>query len=109
MNDLISKDALEDEIIKLYRKYNPYDSCETKILSGIMQVEELVQDFPVVDALPITKEEIGYLINDTISYIQSLEDRGLATPELGYDSRKALLDKLKNFENEHFSNLIVSG
>lgn len=106
MSNLISKDALEDEIQKLYHKYNPYDSCELKIVSGIMDVEELVQNFPTVVALVITKEEIRHLINDTISYIDRLEERGMAMPEFGYNSRKVLLDKLKNFRNEHFDDLM---
>lgn len=55
-----------------------------------------------VAALPVTKAELSHLINDTISYIWKLEDKGMAKPEYGYDSRKALLEKMKQFEKKHF-------
>lgn len=57
---------------------------------------------PEVDALPVTADELKHLINDTIAYIWRLEDRGCDKTEFGYDSRKALLEKLKKFYNEHF-------
>lgn len=61
------------------------------------------------DLLPVTREELRHLINDTIAYIWKLEDRGAAKPEYGYDSRKALLEKLKQFEKEHFPELGCCG
>ena len=64
--------------------------------------KEIALRTPAVDALPVTHAELRHLINDTIAYIWRLEDRGCATPEHGYDSRKALLEKLKQFEAEHF-------
>ena len=58
-----------------------------------------------VALLPVTKAELSYLISDTISYIWKLEGRGIAKPEYGYDSRKALLEKLKKFEKLYFPEL----
>lgn len=52
--------------------------------------------------LPISHKELKHLINDTISYIWKLEDRGCTTEEFGYISRKELLEKLKQFEKENF-------
>jgi hypothetical protein len=57
---------------------------------------------PTIDAIPVTEAELKHLINDTIAYIWRLEDRGCDKPEFGYDSRKALLEKLKQFYKEHF-------
>ena len=56
--------------------------------------------------LPITQKELTHLINDTISYIWGLEDKGCATQEFGYYSRKELLEKLKRFEKEHFETFV---
>ena len=64
-----------------------------------------IEYVPAADVLPVTKKELGHLINDTIAYIWGLEARGAAKPEYGYDSRKALLEKLKKFEEEHFPEL----
>ena len=55
-----------------------------------------------VAMLPVTEKELKHLINDTIAYIWKLEDTNQAIPERGYDSRKALLEKLKQFDKEHF-------
>lgn len=52
--------------------------------------------------LCITKEELNHLINDTISYIWKLENKGLTGDEYGYSSRKKLLEKLEQFEEQHF-------
>lgn len=52
--------------------------------------------------LCITKEELNHLINDTISYIWKLENKGLIGDEYGYSSRKKLLEKLEQFEEQHF-------
>ena len=61
-----------------------------------------VEKAPTIDAVPVTEAELKHLINDTIAYIWRLEDRGCDKPEFGYDSRKALLEKLKQFYKEHF-------
>lgn len=61
-----------------------------------------VEKQPTIDAVPVTAAELRHLINDTIAYMWDLEDKGIATPLHGYDSRKALLEKLKRFEKEHF-------
>ena len=55
-------------------------------------------------ALPVTEDELRHLINDTIAYIWRLEERGLHDSD-GYISRKALLKKLKQFEQDHFPQL----
>lgn len=62
-----------------------------------------------VDAIPLTADELKYLINDTIAYICQLEKKGFDKPEFGYDSRKALLEKLKQFQEEHFPEKVCSG
>ena len=61
-----------------------------------------VDDFPAADVLPVTREELKHMMNDTITYIWRLEDREATSPAFGYDSRKALLEKLKKFYAEHF-------
>ena len=52
--------------------------------------------------LSINQKELTHLINDIIAYIWKLEDKGCATEEFGYFSRKELLEKLKQFEKENF-------
>lgn len=52
--------------------------------------------------LCVTKEELNHLINDTVSYIWKLENKGLTGDEYGYGSRKKLLEKLEQFENQLF-------
>lgn len=52
--------------------------------------------------LCITKEELHHLINDTIFYIWTLENKGLTGDEYSYSSRKKLLEKLNKFEEQHF-------
>lgn len=58
--------------------------------------------------LPLTHQELKHLINDLISYIWKLEDKGLDKAEFGYFSRKELLEKLKQFEKENFQPLAES-
>lgn len=55
-------------------------------------------------ALPVTEDELRHLMNDTIAYIWQLEERGLHNSD-GYISRKALLKKLQQFEQDHFPQL----
>lgn len=64
--------------------------------------KKMILDAPTVHAIPVTADELKHLINDTIAYIWRLEERGCDKPEFGYDSRKLLLEKLKQFEKEHF-------
>ena len=66
------------------------------------RVDEVLEYYPTVDAIPVTADELKHLINDTIAYIWRLEERRCDKPEFGYDSRKALLEKLQKFYNEHF-------
>ena len=67
-----------------------------------MAVNACLDNAPAVDAIPVNAAELNHLINDTIAYIWRLEERGCDKPEFGYDDRKALLEKLKQFEKEHF-------
>lgn len=69
---------------------------------------ELLTYAPRVDAIPVTADELKHLINDTIAYLWRLEERGCNKPEFGYDSRKELLQKLKDFYQEHFPELECS-
>ena len=55
-------------------------------------------------ALPVTEDELRHLINDTIAYIWRLEERGLHNSG-GYNSRRDLLKKLEQFEQDHFPQL----
>lgn len=66
------------------------------------RARKLIEDAHTIDAVPVTASELKHLINDTIAYIWQMEERGLDKPEYGYESRKDLLEKLKQFEKEHF-------
>lgn len=51
----------------------------------------------------LNKKELLILQNDLISYIWKLEDKGLdKNNEYGYQSRKELLDKIKNIYIDNF-------
>lgn len=65
---------------------------------GLQELDEAL----TVIAIQVTADELRHLINDTISYIWKLEDRGCDKPMYGYDSRKALLEKLKEFERKYY-------
>lgn len=67
-----------------------------------MAVNAALDNAPGVDAIPVNADELKHLINDTIAYIWQLEESGCNKTEFGYESRKALLEKLKKFYNEHF-------
>ena len=73
------------------------------------EIEYTIDELPTVDAIPLTADELRYLINDTIAYIWRLEKRGCDKSEFGYDRRKALLEKLKQFQKEHFPEKVCSG
>lgn len=64
-----------------------------------------VEMAPTVDAIPVSAEEVKHLINDTLAYIWKMESDGR---ENLTDSRKALLEKLKRFEKEHFPEFACS-
>lgn len=72
------------------------------LAEGFLEADRVIYSLPTIDAVPVTEAELKHLINDTITYIWRLEDRGCDKPEFGYDSRKALLEKLKQFYKEHF-------
>ena len=78
--------------------------CLDYVFQWLSEVFEIIVA-PEVAMLPVTKAELAHLINDTISYIWKLEGKGIAKPEYGYDSRKALLKKLKQFEKQNFPEL----
>ena len=62
-----------------------------------------IQSAPTLnDLLPVTSEELKHMINDIIAYTWQLEERNHDCQEFGYDSRKQLIEKLKQFEAEHF-------
>ena len=75
---------------------------------GYLDAQANLNLLPIVDAIPLTADELRYLINDTIAYIWRLEKRGCDKPEFGYDRRKALLEKLKQFQKEHFPEKVCS-
>lgn len=99
---LIDADRLEKYCRGIDATYNDEPWMLVDILSAI-------NDMPTVDALEVTEKELRHLINDVIAYIWRLEDRGCDKPEFGYDSRKALLEKLKRFEKEHFPQYETEG
>lgn len=101
MNDLISREALMDKMQKL-------DGVGGIYLWDPEQVKEVIEKAPTVDAIPVTSSELRHLINDTIAYLWRLEERGCNKPEFGYDDRKELLQKLKEFYEEHFPELECS-
>ena len=70
-----------------------------------MAVNRVLDAAPAAVAITVTKDELNHLINDTIAYIWRLEERGCDKPEFGYDSRKALLEKLEQFRKEHFTEM----
>lgn len=93
---LIDADALAENL-ELLAKYE--DNWRQSVVLGVAST---IRNTKTIDAVPVTETELKHLINDTITYIWRLEDRGCDKPEFGYDSRKALLEKLKQFYKEHF-------
>ena len=76
---------------------------------GYLDAQSNMNMLPTVGAIPLTAAELKYLMNDTIAYIWRLEKRGCDKPEFGYDNRKALLEKLKQFYEEHFPEIACHG
>ena len=91
-----------DELLKLYDMGTELEEYAAVLSVPIPVIRQNIKDMPTVNALEVTAEELRHLINDVIAYVWRLEDRGCDKPEFGYDSRKALLEKLKRFEKEHF-------
>ncbi len=52
---LIDADELEEKLYDNMRKYDVYDSCETKIISGIMEAQDLIDDAPTIDAMEVIR------------------------------------------------------
>jgi len=46
MPDLIDREALSSQIDDAVQKYDPYDSCQNKIIQEIMKISELIDDAP---------------------------------------------------------------
>ena len=96
-------DALADKV-----RESMYENPHTDSLARRTHIHEhdcflrAISLAPTIDAVPVTEAELKHLLNDTITYIWRLEDRGCDKPEFGYDSRKALLEKLKQFYKDHF-------
>lgn len=93
---LIDADAVEKQAYDDVHYHAELEDWEFDV------VTHYLDHAPTIDAVPVTEAELKHLLNDTITYIWRLEDRGCDKPEFGYDSRKALLEKLKQFYNEHF-------
>ena len=64
-----------------------------------------VEMAPTVDAIPVSADELKHLINDTLAYIWKMESDGRENLTYG---RKKLLEKLKQFEKEHFPEIACS-
>lgn len=93
------RDQRKDDYISRKALLAEYDRAHVGHPGG---ARKLIEEAPAADVLPVNREEMRHLMNDTISYIWGMEDRGATAPEFGYDSRKALLAKLKEFYKEHF-------
>ena len=102
---LIDANVLFSELIE--RQYR--EQTMGILVSLYPQMRAIVAEQPTVVAIPLTAAELNHLINDTIAYIWRLEKRGHDKPEFGYDSRKALLEKLKKFHEEHFPEITCPG
>lgn len=104
--------TVPDRLISAKRLYAAaFDEHRTGRIEdeSLNDIINLIDDAPTVIALPVTVEELHYLIGDTLSYIWKLENKKRTTEEFGYYSRKALLEKLKKFRNEHFPDLNSCG
>ena len=85
-----------------------------ELLVSISDVRSALQMTPTANVIEIEndtapllirKEELRHLINDSIAYIQQLEERDCVKEKFGYFSRKKLLEKLKALEKEYFPEL----
>ena len=50
---LIDADALCDKIDNEMQEYDAYDSCQAKIVSGLLGAEKLVWEMPTIEAEPV--------------------------------------------------------
>jgi len=55
MPDLIDREALSSQIDDAVQKYDPYDSCQNKIIQGIMKISELIDDAPTITQESLAK------------------------------------------------------
>lgn len=99
-DELISRDAL----FKAFERAAWYNNADRDEIA-----EEILLQIPAADAVEVSADELKYLINDTIAYIWRMEDSGRDKSEFGYDERKALLEKLKRFKEEHFPEMRCCG
>lgn len=84
------------------------NKAKAAVIRYATNLRRIINNAPAVDAVEVSAEELKFLINDTIAYIWRMEDSGRDKPEFGYDSRKALLEKLKQFGKEHFPEMACS-
>lgn len=64
---------------------------------------------PKTVEVELTHDELRHIINDIIAYYWRLEDKGLADDSHGYNSRKELVEKLKQIESDNFPELTCCG
>jgi hypothetical protein len=62
-----------------------------------------------VEHIPVSKDELRHLINDVISYIWRMGDGGCVDQEYGYKARLELIERLRKFDKEHFSEVGSDG
>lgn len=50
---LIDANATADAIAEVMDKYDGYDSCQNKVIQGLMKAQDVVADAPTVDAVEV--------------------------------------------------------
>ena len=62
-----------------------------------------------VDAVEVTGQEVQFLIDALYYHVRWMIAGRLDKPECGYDERVALLERLRQFEREHFPDMKAEG
>ena len=52
---LIDANATADAIAEVMDKYDGYDSCQNKVIQGLMKAQDVVADAPTVDAVEVVR------------------------------------------------------
>ena len=52
---LIDANTTADAIAEVMDKYDGYDSCQNKIIQGLMKAQDVVADAPTIDAVPVVR------------------------------------------------------
>lgn len=105
MSYYVNQDLLMNNLHDHYEANNAYqnaimdEACMIAFNQTVINIPEVKQDEAL---LPVTAKELSHLINDLIAYIWKLEDKEMTKEEFGYFSRKALLEKLQQFEKNNF-------